>query len=82
MNYITTSSASLYSEYCIYNSSNKNIFIINFLLLELEEYSLKNMLCYTQSCPTLCNPMDYSTPEILQARILEWVAISSSRGSP
>ena len=35
---------------------------------------------------TLCNPMDYSPPYssargILQARILEWVAISSSRGS-
>ena len=39
-----------------------------------------------QSCPTLCNPMDYSLPgssvhRILQARILEWVAMLSSRGS-
>ena len=39
----------------------------------------------TQSCPTLCDPMDCSLPgssvhEILQARILEWVAISFSRG--
>ena len=39
-----------------------------------------------QSCPTLCDPMDCSTPgssvhEIFQARILEWVAISFSRGS-
>ena len=39
-----------------------------------------------QSCPTLHNPVDYSLPGssvhgILQARILEWVAISSSRGS-
>ena len=39
-----------------------------------------------QSCLTLCNPMDCSPPGssvhgILQARILEWVAISSSRGS-
>ena len=39
-----------------------------------------------QSCPTLCNPMDYSPlgPSvygILQATILEWVAISFSRGS-
>ena len=37
-----------------------------------------------QSCPTLCDPMDYSLPGssvhgILQARILEWVAISSCR---
>ena len=39
-----------------------------------------------QSCPTLCNPMDRSPPGspipgILQARTLEWVAISFSRGS-
>ena len=39
-----------------------------------------------QSCPTLCNPMDCSRPGssvhgILQARILEWVAISFSRGT-
>ena len=39
-----------------------------------------------QSCPTLCNAVDCSLPGfsfhgILQARILEWVAISSSRGS-
>ena len=40
----------------------------------------------TQSCPTLCDPMDYSLPGssihgIFQARVLEWVAISFSRGS-
>ena len=39
-----------------------------------------------QSCPTLCDPMDSNPPGssvhgILQARILEGVAISSSRGS-
>ena len=33
------------------------------------------------SCVWLCNPMDYTVRGILQARILEWVAISSSRGS-
>ena len=33
------------------------------------------------SCPTLCNPMDYRVHEILQARILEWVSITFSRGS-
>ena len=36
----------------------------------------------TQSCPTLCNPMDSTVHGILQARILEWVAIPfSSRSS-
>ena len=38
----------------------------------------------TQSCPTLCDPMDCGPPAllsmgILQARTLEWVAISFSR---
>ena len=40
-----------------------------------------------QSCPTLCDPRDGSPPSssvhgILQARILEWVAISFSRYAP
>ena len=39
-----------------------------------------------QLCPTLCDPMDHSPPGssvhgILQARILQWVAMPSSRGS-
>ena len=29
------------------------------------------------SCPTLCDPMDYTVHGILQARILEWVAHSA-----
>ena len=38
-----------------------------------------------QLCPTLCNPMDCSLPgssvhRILQARMLEWVAMPSSEG--
>ena len=33
-----------------------------------------------QPCLTLCNPMDYTVHGILQARILEWVAIPFSRG--
>ena len=40
----------------------------------------------TQSCLTLCDPMDCSPPGssvhgILQAEILEWVGMPSSRGS-
>ena len=39
-----------------------------------------------QSCLTLCGPMDYSLPGssvhgTLQARVLDWVAMPSSRGS-
>ena len=44
------------------------------------------MCLVSQSFPALCNPMDCSPPRssvhgILQARILEWVAMPSSRGS-
>ena len=35
----------------------------------------------SQSCLTLCDPMDYTVNGILQARILEWVAIPFFRGS-
>ena len=39
----------------------------------------------SQLCPTLCYPVDYSPPGssvhgILQAKILEWIPIPSSRG--
>ena len=45
------------------------------------------MLCLViQSCPILCNPVDCSPPNssvhgILQARLLEWVAMPFSRES-
>ena len=52
----------------------------------IREAILLCTLCYAkslQSCPTLCNPIDNSppgspVPGILQARTLEWVAISFS----
>ena len=45
------------------------------------------MTLLSQSCPTHCNPMGCSPPGssvygILQARILEWVAIFYSRDLP
>ena len=48
---------------------------------------MKAKVLVTQSCPTFCDPMDSSPPDsfvhgILQARILEWVAISFSMGLP
>ena len=47
---------------------------------------MKEKVLVAQSCPTLCDPMVCSPPGssvhgILQARILEWVAMPSSRGS-
>ena len=43
------------------------------------------LACFTlkaaQSCPILCHPVDYTVHGILQARILEWVAVPFSRAS-
>ena len=53
--------------------------MLNELLLDLAASVAKSH----QSCPTLCNPIDGSPPGstipgILQARTVEWVAISFS----
>ena len=37
---------------------------------------------FAQSCLTLCDPMDYTAHGILQARILEWVALPSPGDLP
>ena len=57
------------------------------MLAHLKDTKKDFVLCLvTQSCLTLCNPMGCSLPGssvhgILQARILEWVAMPFSRGS-
>ena len=58
----------------------------NWLLCTFLQAAVKMKVIVAQSCWTLCNPMDCSPPGssvhgILQARILEWVAISFPRGS-
>ena len=61
-----------------YNKSSPQFHILIFI------YTPSFLLCEVkviQSCPTLCDPMDYTVHGILQARILEWVAISFSGGS-
>jgi len=45
---------------------------------------IKVKALFTQSCPNLCDPIDYSPPGssvhgILQVRLLEWVTVSFSR---
>ena len=49
-------------------------------------YTIDTRCLVTRLCPAACDPMDCSLPGssvhgILQARVLEWVAISFSRGS-
>ena len=50
-------------------------------------FQMRNSLLFklkvkvAQSCPTFCDPMDYTVHGILWARILEWVAFPFSRGS-
>ena len=58
-----------------------------FYLNNKEEINrIKVKVLVTQSCPTLCNPKNCSLPGssvhgILQARKLEWVAVTFSSGS-
>ena len=53
----------------------------------LSHFILSCCVLVAQSCPTLFDPMDYSPPGssihgILQARVLEWVAIAFSAPVP
>jgi len=53
----------------------------------MKTMSFKNLVFIPQSCPALCDSMDCSPTDssvhgILQARILEWVAIPFSRDLP
>ena len=68
-----------------------NKFLLSFVVLRFDcvwlGVHISEVNEVTQSCPTFCDSMDCSLPGsslhgILQARVLEWVAISFSRGSP
>ena len=48
---------------------------------ELQLVSSVTESCPTLGCPTDCSPPGSSVPGILQARILDWVAMRSTRGS-
>ena len=45
------------------------------------EVKWKVKMKVTQSCPTLCDPMDSTVHGILQAKIMDWVAFPFPRGS-
>ena len=54
-------------------------------LFNMEMYNTRICAESLQLCPPLCDPMDYSPPgcsvhRILQARLLEWATLSSSKG--
>ena len=61
------------------------VHVYNGILLRYKKDAFESVLMrwvkvnVAQSCPTLCNPM--IAHGILQARILEWIAIPFSRGS-
>ena len=64
------------------NLENREPFLIQYSkhLKQSEKFTLWMSAKSLQSCLTLCDSMDYSLPgfsvhEILQARILEWIAI-------
>ena len=75
--------------------SNFSLIHLNFLILQFYsnfQMTFRISLKYeserevAQSCPTLCDPMDCSLSDssvhgIFQAIVLEWIAISFSRGS-
>ena len=75
------------------NLSIKHIYILFFVCFLIcnkriitSDRDVRVCMLSLQSCPILCDPMNCSPPGssvhgILQARILEWVAMSFSRGS-
>ena len=70
---------------CWYYSDNPCGILVfrEFKSNEARDHSWDKLL---QCCLTLCDPMEYSAPGssvhgILQSRILQWVALSSFRGS-
>ena len=60
----------------------KEYFIFNLLSVKFSVYMHAKLLqlCLNLCSPMECNPPDSSVHGILQARILEWVAMPSSRG--
>ena len=70
--------------FCIY-SAHWKLFSYIYMYIYIYIFKLKLNLSHSVVL-ILCDPMDCSLPgypvhRILQARILEWVAVSSSRGS-
>ena len=74
------------SHACINHCSQRGPSVDSGILCKLSPFPYTMCGLHAQLCPTLCNAMDCSPPgsfvhRIFQARILEWVTISSSKGS-
>ena len=73
----------LYIELCSCNNFPRSFFTVCIFLLSLTPRFVAAAAKLLQSCLTLCDPIEDSppgspVPGILQARTLEWVAISFS----
>ena len=55
--------------------------VSSFVNQEFQTYFIRVLQVKSLSHVRLCDPMDYTVPGILQARVLEWVAFPFSRGS-
>ena len=70
--------------YWPWNYNTAQIFVSNVITALKVKVTIQHAAKSHQLCPTLCNPIDgsptgSSDPGILQARILEWVAIQHTR---
>ena len=73
-----------YKLYYILQIKSIMVFSITVALHFVSQEVLSSVLAFvkvSQSCLTLCGPMDCTVHGILQARILEWVVVPFSRGS-
>ena len=76
----TTAEGILYQKTCA-RSIKESFLGRSFSTVKTRFIQNKVKVKVAQSCLTLCDPVDYTFHGILQARILEWVAIPFSRGS-
>ena len=84
--WVISSTGLILEDYVRLSAALRNLFAISaksrWAILTTEQDLEKwSKVKVTQSCPTLWDPVDYTVHGILQARILERVAFSFSRGS-
>ena len=84
LTYYLKSLGYLHSQLLLVYITLEFFFLLSFLLIAITFFKKCLLSCFShvQLCnPTDCSPPDSSVHEIFQARIPEWVAISSSRRS-